>query len=399
MNDYEYTTRLTLIKRPYNMTVQYIDTEADLAKFCHQIANSSWLTVDTEFLREKTYYPQLCLIQVANDDHIACIDPLTIDDLTPLLDIFYNPDITIVFHAARQDLELFYMLRGKLPSNVFDTQVAATILGYGDQIGYGNLVQQCLSVTLDKAHSRTDWTKRPLDPAQITYAADDVRYLRDVYKLLIKQLSEKERTHWLEDDFSTLTNIDTYKADPDNIWRKVKGFGRLKSVQLAILKHLAAWREQRAIKSNRPRRWILKDDVLLDLAKLAPESTDKFSMIRGLEAGTISRYGKALLAEIEQAKSLPKEQWPVLKKIQPLSQQQNAIVDALMALVRKFCDEQSIAPVAVASRKEIERMVSGETDLPILQGWRNEIVGQHLKGFLDGKLTITADTTQLNTKG
>ena len=381
------------------MPVQYIDTDADLALFCQQIESSGWLTVDTEFLREKTYYPQLCLIQVANDDHIACIDPLAISNLEPLLAVFYNPEITIVFHAARQDLELFYMLRDELPSNVFDTQVAATVLGYGDQVGYGNLVQQCLNVSLDKAHSRTDWTKRPLDPAQITYAADDVRYLRDVYKLLVRQLKDKKRTHWLEDDFDALTNVETYKPDPDNVWRKVKGFGRLKGIQLAILKQLAAWREQRAIKSNRPRRWILKDDVLLDLAKLAPESIDKFNMIRGLEANTIKRYGEALLAEIKQAKSQPKENWPVLKKTQPLSQQQNAIVDALMALLRKFCDEQSIAPVAVASRKEIERMVSGETALPILQGWRNEIVGHHLKDFLDGKISITADSTQLNTKG
>jgi ribonuclease D len=381
------------------MTVQYIDTEAELAHFCQQIAQSSWLTVDTEFLREKTYYPQLCLIQIANDDHIACIDPITLTDLTPLLDILYNPDITIVFHAARQDLELFYLLRGELPNNVFDTQIAATVLGYGDQIGYGNLVQQCLDVTLDKAHSRTDWTKRPLDPAQITYAADDVRYLRDVYKLLVQQLEDKKRIHWLEDDFANLINIDTYKPNPENSWRKVKGFGRLKGVQLAILKQLAAWREQRAIKSNRPRRWILKDDVLLDLAKLAPETIDKFSMIRGLESNTIGRYGETLIAEIKQAKSTPKNQWPVLKKIQPLSQQQNAIVDALMALVRKLCDEQSIAPVAVASRKEIERMVSGETNLPILQGWRNEIVGHHLKRFVDGKLSITADTTQLKLEG
>lgn len=377
------------------MTVQYIDTEQNLAQFCQQIANSCWLTVDTEFLREKTYYPQLCLIQVANDDHIACIDPLTISNLDPLLDILYNPEITIVFHAARQDLELFYLLRDELPSNVFDSQLAATVLGYGDQIGYGNLVKQCINIDLDKAHSRTDWTKRPLDPAQITYAADDVRYLRDVYKLLTQQLADKNRSHWLEDDFASLTNIDTYKSDPDNIWRKVKGFGRLKGVQLAILKQLAAWREQRAIKSNRPRRWILKDDVLLDLAKLAPESIDNFSMIRGLEGNTISRYGNALLAEIKQAKSTPKEQWPVLKKTQALSQQQNALVDALMALVRKFCDEQSIAPVAVASRKEIERMVGGEIDLPILQGWRNEIVGHHLKDFLDGKLTLKADSSQL----
>jgi len=380
------------------MTIQFIDTPDALNTFCQQIADATWMTVDTEFLREKTYSPQLCLIQVATDDHIACIDPLTITNLDPILDLIYSPDITVVFHAARQDLELLYLIRGSLPSHVFDTQVAATVLGYGDQIGYGNLVKQCIDVDLDKAHSRTDWTKRPLDPAQIDYAADDVRYLRDVYKLLTQQLEDKNRTHWLDEDFAILTSSDTYKSDPDNIWRKVKGFGRLKGLQLAILQRLAAWREHRAIKSNRPRRWILKDDILLDLSKLGPESLDKLSMIRGLEANIISRYGEALLAEIKQAKTVDKAQWPVLKKTKPLSQQQNAIVDALMALVRKYCDEQSIAPVAVASRKEIERMVAGEIDLPILQGWRNEIVGHHLKDFLDGKLTITANSIQLNTK-
>lgn len=385
------------------MTVQYIDTETELIKFCQHIASAPWLTVDTEFLREKTYYPLLCLIQVATDDHIACIDPLALADLTPLLNLIYDPDITIVFHAARQDLELLYLIRGELPRNVFDTQLAATVLGYGEQIGYGNLVKQCIDVDLDKAHSRTDWTKRPLDPAQIEYAADDVRYLRDVYKVLLKQLGEKNRLHWLDDDFATLTDVNTYQPNPDNIWRKVKGFGRLKGIQLAILQKLSAWRERYAIKSNRPRRWILKDDVLLDLAKLAPESADKFSLIRGLEANTINRHGDALLTEIKQAKSTPQDQWPVLKRVQPLSQQQNAIVDALMALLRKSCDEQSISPVAVAARKDIEQLVNGETDLALLQGWRNEIVGQHLHDFLNGKLSITADSTQLhstiNTQG
>ncbi len=379
------------------MTVHYIDTATELNTFCQQIAHTTWMTVDTEFLREKTYSPQLCLIQVATEDAIACIDPIAINDLTPILDLIYNPLITVVFHAARQDLELLYLIRNELPTNVFDTQLAATILGYGDQIGYGNLVKLCINVELDKAHSRTDWTKRPLDPAQIEYAADDVRYLRDVYKLLRQQLADKQRTHWLDDDLSILTDIDTYRIKPETMWRKVKGFGRLKGVQLAILLHLAAWREQRAISSNRPRRWILKDDVLLDLAKLAPESFDKFSLIRGLEPNTINRYGKDLLTEIALAKALPKEQWPTIKKTDPLTPQQDSIVDAVISLLRKYCIEQEIAPIAVASRKDIERMVAGETEIPILQGWRNELVGHHLKAFINGKLSITADGHQLNT--
>jgi len=378
------------------MTVEFINTEADLITFCQQIVDTPWLAVDTEFLREKTYYAQLCLIQVATEDRIACIDPLAIADLKAILDIIYNPNVTVVFHAARQDLELFYLLRGELPTDVFDTQLAATVLGYGDQIGYGNLVKLCLSVNLEKAHSRTDWSKRPLVPDQIDYAADDVRYLRDVYKLLVKSLSEKNRTHWLTDDFAYLTDKNNYEPDPSSIWRKLKGAGRLKGVQLAILQKLAEWREHRAIKSNRPRRWILKDDVLLDLARLAPETTKKMGLIRGLESSTIERFGKTFIELISSGKNIPKDQWPILKKPQILTTQQDAIVDALMALLRKFCDEQSIAPIAVASRKDIERMVTGDESIELLQGWRSEIVGHHLQAFLNGEIAITTNDKQLN---
>ena len=378
------------------MTVEFINTEADLITFCQQIVDTPWLAVDTEFLREKTYYAQLCLIQVATEDRIACIDPLAIADLKAILDIIYNPNVTVVFHAARQDLELFYLLRCELPTDVFDTQLAATVLGYGDQIGYGNLVKLCLSVNLEKAHSRTDWSKRPLDPDQIDYAADDVRYLRDVYKLLVKSLSEKNRTHWLTDDFAYLTDKNNYEPDPSSIWRKLKGAGRLKGVQLAILQKLAEWREHRAIKSNRPRRWILKDDVLLDLARLAPETTKKMGLIRGLESSTIERFGKTFIELIASGKNIPKDQWPILKKPQILTTQQDAIVDALMALLRKFCDEQSIAPIAVASRKDIERMVTGDESIELLQGWRSEIVGHHLQAFLNGEIAITTNDKQLN---
>lgn len=380
------------------MTVQFIDSSEALDSLCQQLSGSRWLAVDTEFLREKTYYPQLCLIQIANDDVIACVDPLAISDLTPLLDILYNPQTTVVFHAARQDLELLYLIKGELPPALFDTQLAATVLGYGDQIGYANLVKQCLDVDLDKAHSRTDWTKRPLDQAQIDYAADDVRYLRDIYQILKQQLADKNRLHWLDDDFATLSNPITYQPDPDNIWRKVKGAGRLKGVQLAVLKQLAAWRENRAVKANRPRRWMLKDEIMIDLAKLGPETLDKFKLVRGLENSTIERHGKTILSEIKHAKALPKDAWPRLKKLEPLTNQQDALIDALMSLLRKYCDQQSIAPAAVASRKDIESMVRGETDIPLLQGWRNEIVGHYLDKFLKGQLSITADQQQIHTQ-
>lgn len=379
------------------MSVQFIDTKQALSDLCQQIKDSDWLAIDTEFLREKTYHPQLCLIQLANDDVVACIDPLAINDLSELLDILYKPEMTLVFHAARQDLELFYLLRGELPQNLFDSQLAATVLGYGDQIGYGKLVKECLNVDLDKSHSRTDWSKRPLDQAQIDYAADDVRYLRKLYPLLKSALIEKERLNWLNDDFAKLTDLKTYEPAPDKIWRKIKGAGRLKGVQLAILQRLGKWRENNALEKNRPRRWILKDEVLIDLARIAPTNNEKLKKIRGLEDKTISRHGPILLDEIVQAKSVPQEQWPNIQQPEPLTNEQEALIDALMALLRHYCAEQSIAPVAVATRKDIELLVRGERDISLLSGWRGEIVGQYLDQFLCGELQISANQQQLNT--
>jgi len=379
------------------MTLLFIDNTDALNQLCEQLKRSDWLAVDTEFHREKTYYPQLCLIQVATADVIACIDPLAIADLGPLLDLFYQPDMTLVFHAARQDLELLYLLRNALPANIFDTQIAATVLGFGDQIGYGNLVKQCLDIDLDKAHARTDWRQRPLSTDQLDYAADDVRYLRDVFHQLKRRLQETGRTEWLKADFAALSAVETYHVDPESSWRRIKGAGRLKGQQLAILQQLSAWREQRAVKNDLPRKWVIKDDIMLDLAKFSPESTNALAKIRGLEKRDIDRHGSAIIAAIQAGKAMPQDKWPVLIRPQPLSNQQDALVDALMALLRKNCDEQSITPAAVASRKEVEALVRGE-EVALTQGWRNEIVGHQLTAFLDGKLAITADRKQLHTQ-
>lgn len=376
------------------MTIQYVDTAPALEQLCQQLAGSQWLAVDTEFHREKTYYPELCLIQVANDDVIACVDPLQIDDLSPLLDLFYLDDMTLVFHAARQDLELFYLLRQSLPPHIFDTQLAATVLGFGDQIGYGNLVKQCLNVELDKAHARTDWRQRPLSSEQVDYAADDVRYLRELYHLLNDKLVELNRLDWLAEDFAALSTPKTFEEDPDKSWLRIKGSGRLKGQQLAILQKLGAWREQRAVAHNLPRRWVLKDDVMLDLAKLAPKNTDGLKKIRGLEQRDIDRHGKAIMKAIEAGKATPKSDWPVIKRPDALSNQQDAVVDALMALLRKLCDEQNITPVAVATRKDVEALVRGD-DTPLRHGWRYEIVGNQLHAFLDGKISLSASPKQL----
>lgn len=367
------------------MTLLYIDTAPELATLCDTLANSDWIALDTEFIREKTYRPQLCLIQVATQDVIACVDPIALaDDLDPLLDVLYRQDITIVFHAASQDLEIFHLLRDALPAPVFDTQIAATVLGYGEQIGYANLVKKCLNIDLDKAHSRTDWARRPLSEGQISYAADDVRYLRQVYLQLVQELADKGRTDWLTEEFNLLTDPAKYRPDPTNIWHKLRGGGRLKGVQLAILQSLCEWREHRAINKDRPRRWILKDDILLDLARIGPDSPDQLQQIRGLEEGAIKRYADIWLDLIKTAKSSPKDSWPILKKPHILSSEQDATSDILMGLLRKYSGEHNISPAAIATRKDIDKLVIGEQDIPLLQGWRKDIIGSKLKAFLDG---------------
>jgi ribonuclease D len=371
------------------MTIQYIDNDDALHNLCEALSHSQWLAVDTEFHREKTYYPELCLIQVANESIIACIDPYAIQDLTPIFDLFYEEYMTLVFHAARQDLELFFMQREVLPPHIFDTQLAASVLGYGDQIGYGNLVKQCLNVELDKSQSRTDWRQRPLSEAQIHYAADDVRYLRELYPLLLTQLEEKSRLDWLTEDFDVLSAPKTYQENPEQVWQRVKGAGRLKPKQLAVLSQLAKWREQLAIKNNKPRRWILKDDALLDLSRISPDSVNKLKSIRSLEQREIDRHGKNIIEQIELGKQLPKEQWPSIKRLEPLTNQQDALVDTLMGLMRKLCADHNIAPAAVATRKEVEALVR-EDATPLKQGWRHQLVGHILEQFIHGEVTLSA---------
>lgn len=381
------------------MTVLYIDTAAELATLCTTLEKSNWIALDTEFIREKTYRPQLCLIQVATEDVIACVDPIALgDDLAPLLDVLYREDITIVFHAASQDLEIFHLLRETLPTPVFDTQLAATVLGYGEQIGYANLVKQCLNVSLDKAHSRTDWARRPLSEGQISYAADDVRYLRQVYHQLVQELADKGRTDWLKEEFTHLTDPATYRPNPTNIWRKLRGGGRLKGVQLAILQTLCEWREHRAIDSDRPRRWILKDDILLDLARIKPNSPDQLKQIRGLEEGAIKRHGDTWLDLIKTAIASPQESWPVLKKTQMLTSEQDATSDILMGLLRKYSGEHNISPAAIATRKDIDKLVIGETNIPLLQGWRHDIIGSKLKAFLDDDEQLSINDGKIRIK-
>jgi len=370
------------------MSVPYIDNPADLATYCAELRRHDWFAIDTEFMREKSYYPQLCLIQIATPDGAACIDPFGIDDLGPLLELLYDPAILKVFHAARQDLEIFHVMRGMPPAPVFDTQLAATLLGHGDQVGYGALVKETLGVELEKAHSRADWSLRPLTAEQLEYAADDVRYLVKVYQKQRAALEQNGRLPWLAEDFAALSDPRTYENPPQEAWRRIKGVNFLKGVQLAVLQQIAAWREQVAQDSDRPRRWVLKDEVMFDMAKLMPDSLDKLGRIRGLEKGTVERNGKRLLELIQQGRKMLKEDWPQLETVVRLTPQQEALVDAMMALVRLRAMEQQVSVSTLAPRREVECLLGDDADAALRHGWRAQLVGHDLERLLQGKLSL-----------
>ena len=365
---------------------KYVETAEQLQELCALIRPSRWLALDTEFMREKTYYPQFCLLQLCNGEVAACIDPLLIDSLDPLVQLLYDPGITKVFHAGRQDLEIFHHLWKQLPQPLFDTQLAATILGLGDQLGYAGLVQKLLGRELDKGHTRTDWARRPLEQAQMRYALDDVIYLGDIYRQLLDKLRQLGRESWLHEDFELLADPTTYTLPSGQSWQRVKGRQRLKGVELAVLQALAEWREQQARQADRPKRWILKDEVLLELARRRPTSLQQLERIRGLEPATIKRHGARLLQLTEQASHLPKEQWPTDKARPPrLTPAQEAMADLLMCSLRLVAEKNHIAPAALASRKELEHLACGERDLEILHGWRGALAGHTLLQVLDGK--------------
>ena len=371
------------------MQEQLVETPEQLEQICSQLRGSEWLAIDTEFIREKTYYPRLCLIQVCNGEVAACIDPLKLQQLDPLLDILYDGSTLKVLHAARQDLEIFLHDHGRLPMPVFDTQPAAALLGHGDQIGYANLVKLLLDVDLPKDQSRTDWSQRPLDDQQLRYAFDDVVYLGQLYLHMRAHLFDRERLQWLAADFATLADPKTYYPDPHNMWTRVKGRKLLRGRQLAVLQALAAWRETQARERDLPRKWILKDDALIELCRRMPRDTGGLARIRGLEPGQIRREGDTLIAAIRQAADLPREQWPQDGgRPKPLSAEQEAMVDLLHAALRLIAAQHQLSPLAIASRKDLEKLVRGESGGPLDEGWRGSLAGQTLRQIMHGEIAL-----------
>lgn len=371
-----------------NLDLVFVDNEQKLKEACHRLGQQPYLAVDTEFVREKTYYPILCLIQIASPQHCYCIDPLAVRDLSPLASLLLDRQTIKVFHAARQDLEILYQTFGEIPAPVFDTQIAATLLGLGDQIGYANLVRHFTQKQLAKGHARTDWQRRPLSQEQLEYAADDVRYLVNIYPELCESLEKMGRLTWLEDDFTRLCQSQLYENDPEQQWQRVSGLQKLRGVQLAVLQQLATWRERLAQQQDKPRKWIMPDDSLLTLSMQIPQRMDQLERIRGINAGMLQRHGTTLLELINTAKAMPKETWPVLARRKSLEPGQEAVLDALLAIVKLQAAAQQINQSALTSRQDLESLVTGERDIPLLQGWRRGLAGNQVLEFLQGKTCL-----------
>ncbi|MEB4593530.1 ribonuclease D [Candidatus Thiothrix sp. Deng01] len=372
----------------------YIDNNQKLADLLARLDHAPWVTLDTEFIREKTYYPRLCLIQIGSADVLACIDPLQIDDLQPFLDWLDEPHRLKVLHAAWQDLEIFHHLSGKVPTPVFDTQIAAAVLGMGDQLGYARLVEHLLGVQLDKSQSRTDWARRPLTSKQLEYAIDDVRHLRTAYLLLREQLEQLGRMKWLDKPFQKLTDPASYAIDPRTIWQRVKGVQILKSRQLAILRELAAWREERALHRDIPRRWILSDEILLDMAKMQPKNADAFNQIRGLSTEQIERNAGEWLACIQHGQSLPQEEWPQLPRRRKLDDNMGVLADLLTALLNQVASENDISAQMIATRPQIEKMLE-EGRTTVSDDWRGALVNDLFTEVLTGAASLRVRNQRL----
>lgn len=371
--------------------IEYINKPEQLDDLCQRIENAPWIAVDTEFLREKTYYPKFCLLQLATPEWVACVDPIALPDLKKLFDAIYNPNVTKVFHSCRQDLEIFYQLTGKLPSPIFDTQIAAPLLGFNDSTGYGMLVSSFLNVNLNKAHTRADWSSRPLSEDEIQYAADDVIYLCAIYQKMVKQLTELGRLDWLKEDFAALENVEQYETHPENAWLRVKGKNKLTGKQLSIIQAIAKWREATAQKENRPKNWLLRDELLFDFAKLQPETIEGLVKIRGINDRIVNYYGKELCTLVKTAKNLPPIPMPeYTKSLSGKNQQQEAIVDILFALVRIRAEENLLNPTSLATRDDLEVLLSGE-DSMLLHGWRFSMVGKELQQLLHGDAQLKID--------
>ena len=376
-----------------------ITTTDKLEAACLRLARHPFVTVDTEFLRETTFWPILCVVQLASDEEALAIDALAEGlDLQPLLRLMADEDVVKVFHAARQDLEIFWKLSGVLPTPLFDTQVAAMVCGYGDQVSYSELVQSVCRVAIDKSSRFTDWARRPLADAQVDYAIGDVTYLRDIYKALTARLKATGRQSWLEDEMKVLNSPATYEQHPERAWERHKSRVR-KPRDLATLMELAAWRESEAQARDVPRSRVLKDDVLIELATAAPRTVEALGNLRAFPRGMErSRAGGEILAAIERGLARDPKTLPRIERERRNGVNVGATVELLKVLLRQVSEQSGVAGKLIASVDDLESIASNDkADVAALSGWRRKIFGERALELKSGRLALTVENGKVVT--
>jgi len=373
-------------------TMDLISTTDDLAEACSRMAAQPFVTVDTEFLRETTYYPLLCVAQMASPEEAIVIDALATGlDLTPFFALMANESVVKVFHAARQDIEIVWNMAKTIPHPIVDTQVAAMVLGYGDSISYDQLVQRITGDALDKSHRFTDWTRRPLTDAQIAYAVSDVTHLRDVYLKLATDLEKRERSNWVEAEMEVLTSPDTYRADPERAWERLKNRVR-KPKELAVLMEVAAWREREAQTRDVPRGRVIKDEVLVDITVQAPTTIERLGQLRSLPKGfERSRWGDQIVDAVKRGIDRDPKSLPRLERFKP-APNGAATVELLKVLLRMTSERYGVAAKIIATVEDLDRIAANdEADVPALKGWRRELFGDKALALKRGRLALAVD--------
>ena len=369
-----------------------VTTTAELRDICARMARHPFVTVDTEFLRESTYYPLLCVAQMATTDEAVVIDALADGlDLAPFFELMVDEKVCKVFHAARQDIEIVWNMAGKIPHPIFDTQVAAMVLGYGDSISYDQLVQRITGDALDKSHRFTDWTRRPLSDAQVVYALSDVTHLRDVYLKLAADLDKRGRTSWVEAEMGVLTSPETYRGDPELAWQRLKSRVR-KPKDLGVLMEVAAWREREAQTRDVPRSRVLKDEVVGDIAIQHPTTIEKLGHLRSLPKGfERSRWGEQIVDAVKRGLERDPKTLPRLDRGRPV-QTGGATVELLKVLLRMTAERHGVAAKVIATVDELEEIAADdEADVPALKGWRRELFGDKALALKHGKLALAVE--------
>jgi ribonuclease D len=363
------------------MSALLVVNQAQMASFCRSIEDQRLIAVDTEFFRETTYFAELALVQIAGGGHIACIDVLAFDAREQLAALLLDPETGKIVHSCSQDMEVLYHYFGALPVAILDTQIAAAFLGEADQIGYANLVEQKLGLLLDKSQTRTNWLQRPLSQQQLEYAADDVRYLEQLYAMLRAELDSRARTEWFLQDCATLsTATERFAPDFENCWKRVRGTQRLSGQQLAIVDQIARWRERLAIEKNLTRRKVLRDEAVVELATTPPASQEALAD-RRLPREIIQQHSAGLYHAIQSGASAPAESWPESPQQRP-----DAAFKAELKKLQDFVNQQAsslgIAPSMLCSRKELEKLIAGQRELSVLRGWRRSCLGEALLALL-----------------